>query len=241
MRNHIVISLISIFFSVSSANACIESYSYLRYGIPPFVPDDTSSLESIENSLKSHQTLLQNALTKTNQQLQSVQQFLSAQKALKISWVTVENDKKISDPLYVPYDGNKAEICRAKFLTGTHPGVVSKSGCLITYGGYVVFMPKYDVLVGKINTQWKSVDASTLRDYQNIYGNSADNANSLKQNLVPIQVGFENNIPLYVCKANYNNSVKIGKVNQEICNIPDGDKEVTVREFEVLFGEKPAT
>ncbi len=236
MRNHVLISFISILFSmISSANAVIPSYPYRDCFMQPFVTEDTSSLETLENNLKSQQMMLQNQITKTNQRLQSLQQFLSAQKALKINWVNFEKDKKITDILYIAYDGRKAEICRAKFLTGIHPGLVSNDLCAITYGGYSLFIPKFEVLAGKINTQWRTVDSTTLQNYQNIFDMNAD---LLKQKLLPIQAGFENGIPLYICKTNYNNSVKIGKVNHDICNISDGDKEITVREFEVLFGER---
>jgi hypothetical protein len=176
----------------------------------PFPTQDNSSLENIEKNLKASQASLQDELTRTNQNLQSLQAFLAAQKLLKLTWITVVNNQKISDALNVSYDGKKTQICRAKFLTGTHPGLVTSSGCLITYGGYAALMPSYEVLTGKVNTQWKTI---------------------------PIQGGFENNLPLYVCKVTYNGVAKVGKVIGDVCDIADESKEIPVHAFEVLFGE----
>ncbi len=83
----------------------------------------------------------------------------------------------------------------------------------------------------------EKIDSATLKNYQNVM--SGSNESTLwKQKFIPIQGGFQNNAPLYICKANYNNDVKIGKViNETICDFADGAKEISTQDFEVLFGE----
>lgn len=201
------------------------------------VISDNASLESIEKGLELSQTNMQAELTRINQRLQLIQQFEAAQKALQLTWVNPKINPKISGVLDIFYDGKKTQICRAKFLTGTHPGLVTSSGCLITYGGYAALIPNYDVLTGKTNTQWRSIDSATLRNYESILDSSSE-VTLWKQNVIPIQGGFENGKPTYICKANYNNTVKVGKVIDDICDVADGANEISVREFEVLFGEK---
>ncbi len=239
MRGSVFCSIL-LFSIATSANAQLYYPPFSSDIVSPFPrypsSQDNSSMENIEKNLKSSQANLQDQLTQINQRLQSIQGFMSAQKALKIDWVTSKNNQKISDALEVSSDGKKTQICRAKFLSGTHPGLVTSSGCLITYGGYAAFIPSYDVLVGKATTQWKSVDPVALNSYQNVTNGSTDAA-LWKQNSIPVQGGFENNAPLYICKATYNGVAKIGKVVGNICDVADEAKEVSVQQFEVLFGE----
>lgn len=234
MRTYVLCSLIMILSLFSTANAALYPRSY--YPGMAFMSEDNSSIENLEKSLKQTQANLQDQQNRISLRLQYIQQLLAAQQALKINWVATKTNQTIPGMLNVAYDGKNAQICRAKFMTGTHPGLVTSSGCLISYAGYALYIPNYDVLVGKLNTQWKTVDAVTLRNYQNLDG--PGDAALWKQTVIPVQGGYENNIPLYICKGNYNNSVKIGKVVNDICDVADGPKEITIREFEVLFGQK---
>ncbi len=242
MRNHLKNSIILslLFVSLSAKALYPHDTTCFPHPLMPYSADEKSSIEDIEKNLKALQANFQNNIAQINQQLQSLQQFLSAQKALKINWVKVKTEQRLSRILTVSYGDKKTQICRAKFISGTHPGLVTSSGCLITYGGYSAFIPDYEILVSNMNTQWKKIDSSTLKNYQNLM--SGPNKNTLwKQKFIPIQGGFENNTPLYICKANYNNDVKIGKViNEKICDFADGAKEISTQDFEVLFGETSA-
>ncbi len=159
MRNYLKnLIILSLFFVSLSAKALyLPDPACFHHPFMPYPSGETSSIEDIEKNLEASRANLQNDIAQINQQLQSLQHFLSAQKALKINWVNAKTEQRLSRILIVPYGDRKTQICRAKFISGTHPGLVTSSGCLITYGGYSAFVPDYEILVGNINTQWKKL------------------------------------------------------------------------------------
>jgi hypothetical protein len=115
----------------------------------------------------------------------------------------------------VEANGQPLFVCRASYNGGVHVGKVVGPNCNIGWGGAEVTLPQYEVLVGRSN-RW--VPASG--------GVTPPNA---------IQGGQEaNGTILFICRANYNGGVHVGKVVGTNCNIGWGGAEVTLPQYEVL-------
>lgn len=196
--------------------------------------EERNTLEGEMKSLKQTQDILKQQLDLISKQLATLEVFSTAQKALQLTWVKLEKPQVVSNAFNVDLNQQKLQICRASFMNGIHPGVVKPEGCLITYGGSSAIIQSYEVLTANVKTEWKKVDS--IIPYQKI---SSPTDNTLWQNKsIPLQIGYENQIPLYVCKVNYNNQAYIGKVIGSNCNFAVGPKEIYLPVFEVLFGEK---
>lgn len=168
-------------------------------------------------------------------------------------------------------------ICRADFLganvnsKGTYPGVLTASGCHISYGGFAFVSPNYQILIDnhqhanqlswvsikKINDYFQLPDAEhriarppvsvnnpvyraegyvVLSDFNAF--ESVFNIDPLKQPVL-VSGGYEGRKPVYICRANYNNHVTVGKwvVYQaehfklkSACDIPSDDKEIVIKD-----------
>ncbi len=123
-------------------------------------------------------------------------------------------------------------ICHTDYIGGTHPGQWVQQGCLISYGGSAFTQPQFQVLINNDNNQpviWK--DSRALQPYLTGFYIPQGNMDS------PVVGGSENNHPLYICRAMYNNAIHLGKVfgDGRNCNIAIDGSEVLAGTFEVLF------
>ena len=115
-------------------------------------------------------------------------------------------------------DGTPLYLCRANFGApgnpGVHPGKTRKefNGCNIGWGGAERAVANYEVLV-----EWQATSGSNI---------PAD----------AVQGGQENEGPLYICRANYQGGVHMGKTRKAFnaCNIGYGGQEVAVSTYEVM-------
>lgn len=196
----------------------------------PITSNAGTSIADIATSLKQQQQMLTAQLNTINTQLITVEAFLKAQAALGLTWVNAENGVVPANALKVPLNNNSAYICHATFMHGIHPGIINKAGCLITYGGYSLIEPSYQVLIGSAAVQWNATDS--LQDYRSLQ----QNPDLWHEKYIPIQGGFENGAPLYICKTDYENKTYIGKVIMDNCNFAVGAKEIYVKNFQILFG-----
>ncbi len=223
---------------------------------PPSIEEQIQQLQMEQQQLQMQQQEINLQLSQVNQQIISLQSYLAAQNSLGIKWVDAANGNFPSNAFTVYTNNNHAfHICHADFISGTHPGVIINSGCLITYGGSSLIEPTYQVLTGKMNTQWLTVVNPEI-DNPTIYGEpdtvsgvashamiyNRTNLNlpstySTNKNLIPIQGGFEKGSPLYICRVQYNNNSYIGKTVDDNCDFAVGPAEIYVKNFQVLVAE----
>lgn len=231
-----LICCVSVISGMAIANAEALNDKAMLYRQALVLPNDwsmgymgpVSSIEEMEVQLKKRVDTLNIQLKYISQKLMAVQQFSAAQKALNVQWVGAKNGTSVPGAMQI----ENTTICHADFLNGKHPGILNTGGCLITYGGYSVIRQSYEVLVGNLVTQWKTLNS--INPYQH-----PDQASNLWQaQSIPLQAGFENSVPLYLCKVNYNNATYIGKVVGEDCDFAVGSKEVISQQFQVLFVNK---
>ena len=199
------------------------------------VVPNPSSLQEEMASLQGEQESLKFRLTDVQNRFAALQNFVKAQHSLNLTWTdALKNQHKINGLMVDLGNGQNVEICHAKFQQGIHPGKVVEGGCLITYGGDALIIPTYQVLTGNTKTQWmpnNNIDQYKMIDQKQFM-------NLWQQTSFPIQGGFENSTPLFICKATYNNQTYIGKVVLNICDIDVQDKEMSISDFQVLFGSK---
>lgn len=198
-------------------------------------PISSPSLEDKMASLQNQQQYLKSQLADIEKQIAALQQFSTAQKSLNLKWVDASKGQTIANALNVNLgNGKKIQICHAQFQHGTHPGTLVDGGCMITYGGDSLIIPNYQVLSGNTSTQWSATN--NIDQYQTIEQNQ--NIALWEQKSIPIQGGFENGEPLFVCNAMFDHQMFIGKVISNQCNIAAGSKEIRVKDYQVLFGNR---
>jgi hypothetical protein len=181
-----ICGLLLVSYATSSQAIIIEP-------IGPIISDNNqfSSIEAFEANLQSQQQQLQSQLRQITQQLKSLQNFITAQKALGIQWVDASNGQYPKNALSLKYGADQtAHICHTTFIHGTHPGILNNAGCLITYGGSSLIEQTYQVLTGKVTTHWQIVDS--LDNYQRPEQNA--NNDTWQQHSVPIQGGYEKSL-----------------------------------------------
>lgn len=241
-----LLSLLSgIIFSAISQNA-ISSSQYTEgtttgldglssFTSSPAIPLSftPSSIEGKIVILRDQQISVKLQQANIEQQIASLQQFLAAQESLNLKWINVTNGQIPTNALDFDIgDRKKIQICRAVFQQGTHPGTVVNGGCRITYGGDVLIIPDYQILSGNNNTQWIAI--KKMDQYLSIEKNQ--DASLWKKKLIPVQGGFENGQPLFICKAIFNKQARIGKVVSNNCNMAVGSGEIREENYQVLFG-----
>jgi hypothetical protein len=201
---------------------------------PPIDNNNASSIEEYVASLQNQQQNLQIQLTQLNQQINALQSYLSVQKSLGLQWINAADGSMPKNAMGFSINNQTQHICHVEFMKGIHPGVIKNGGCMITYGGYSLIEPTYQVLSGHATTQWQIV--SSMQNYQ--HPEVVNNNLLWQQKFVPIQGGYEKGSVIYICQAIYNNSNFLGKVVDDNCNFALGAQEIYVKDFQVLFGEK---
>lgn len=116
--------------------------------------------------------------------------------------------------------GRPLYLCRANYGNGTHPGKIVGNYCNISWGGWEVFTPNYEVLTAPRSVRLVWIAASNGR--------------------VPpgaMVGGNEKGQSLYVCRAAYQDGLHPGKVIGRNCNIGWGGREALRPNYEVLVLE----
>jgi hypothetical protein len=113
--------------------------------------------------------------------------------------------------------GEPLFICRAVYKGAAHIGKIRKGfgGCKFGWGGQEITVPTYETMT----LPWKK---ETNGDVDVSHG--------------AVCGGVENNQPLYICRANYQGGMHIGKLRKDFggCRISWGGKEIPVTDYEVL-------
>ncbi|KAJ2830518.1 hypothetical protein FBU31_001860 [Coemansia sp. 'formosensis'] len=145
-------------------------------------------------------------------------------------WVKASNGAIPSNAIAqgVERDGRPLYIARAFFKGGLHPGKaaphLANGGFATGYGGQTQELNEYFVLCGDINcAQWIS---------QNGPVHKQDHGPAL------VEGGHEaDGQPLYIAKANFNNSQQLGKAGYHLgngMNFVYGDNERSQKNYMVL-------
>lgn len=153
---------------------------------------------------------------------------------LDFHWVRVKSGETPLHAIIAAYDkGKPTNICRAKYLSGTHPGQLIENGCLISYGVKVFVQKDYEVLVGdQANVEWGTLPLEySYPDHSYPYCNNF---------VIPILGGYEPDKKryLYVCRAMYLNNIYVGKMVDGKCNLGFDGEQSRVSVFEVLFRKR---
>ena len=124
-------------------------------------------------------------------------------------------------------DNQALYVCRANYSGGLHIGKTRKefNGCNIGFGGREITVHKYQILA----------DSSKTLQWVKTFGN-----NIPKSAIIAGREASPHNQALYICRANYNGGLHIGKTRKEFngCNIGFGGREITVYDYEILTGVK---
>ena len=205
-------------------------------------------------SLQNKQIKLQRQLLHLQQQQFHLQQKL-LQKAQhenitkNFKWLDIKANTAMPNNLINAgiNNGPQINICHANYLdTGTHPGMLSKEGCVITFGGKIFTKKNYQVLTGKGEIRWQQKEKlMQLRNRYNyssprpmiVFGVQPINSTTISS-LIPLIGGNESSAPagpLYICRALIGNQVRVGKVVYNVCNVAWQGKEISLQNFQVLF------
>lgn len=242
----------------------MSSASSFAIVLPPYNPynpvsvNPPSSIEDMIAQFQNQQQQLKDQLSQINQTINSLQSFITAQKATGATWVNATNGNYPNNAFTVFTNNHHANhICHTEFMHGTHPGIINNAGCLITYGGSSLIEPTYQVLTGKLNAQWLTIANPIINNsfnsnetiyggdntsqYNDINGNTPQlnipTVSSSQKNIIAVQGGFEKGSPLYICRAQYNNNSYIGKIVANNCNFAVGSAEIYVKNYEILVAE----
>lgn len=140
-----------------------------------------------------------------------------------VKWVQPTKVKIPKNAVIAGKNGNNGiYICHGKYLNGVHPGQLIDKGCLISYAGKAILLPKYEILTTNKKIVWKSP--------RNMYSVMPNN------DYMPICGGYENNHTsiLYICRA-MQDEIHVGKVVADNCNISINGLETLRETYEVLF------
>lgn len=138
-----------------------------------------------------------------------------------IDWIRLSGgaiDRR-AEPVGRDTNGAPLYVCAADFDGASQPGKIREgfSGCNFGYGGSEMTSATYALMLGRAN--WAHASD----------GNVPSNA---------IQAGSERDgQALFVCRANYDGSVQLGKVRPGFdgCNFSYGGREYTANPYEVMY------
>lgn len=195
--------------------------------------------------LQQQQIQTQRQLLRLQQQALQLQRHLLKQQAFPISkqfkWVKPSKGSLPKNLINAGLSsGKKVYICHAKFRSfGVHPGMYTKQGCLISYGGIAYFEKKYALLTGSNKISWQPASAlfKLTQSYYpiGVTGIRPLNSQPVSRPSKPIIGGHQKGRPIYICRALYHNEIHAGKVVRNYCNISWQGRELSQRNFEVLF------
>ncbi len=108
-------------------------------------------------------------------------------------------------------------VCRANYRGGVHPGKYFRGNCNISWGGRVMMMQNYEVLISRRPLSW--IESSN--------GDVPANA---------IPGGIANGNTLYICQADYQNGTHPGKLVGSNCHFSMRGQEYKTAYYNVLTG-----
>lgn len=183
-------------------------------------------------------------LQRQNQRLQlKIAQKQSCNQSKIFHWVNYEdsfnNPNKVNANLK---DSKRAlHVCQSEYLNfGVHPGQIDRDACIITYGGKQLTMKHYNALTSKQMVHWAQPDVINQyieqhQLYPRMRQQGVQPSNGYQTAIQrPIIGGFEKDHPLYICRGIYDNSLHVGKVVANHCNIAANNKEVLLDQYEIM-------
>lgn len=207
----------------------------------PIIAEDSNSqmeLQLQQQELQLEQQVLQIKMRLLQLKQQDVQQKKTKQAMGNLHWQAAKNGDVPADAVIGGYvAGKPLHICHANYFDeGIHPGQMVARGCLITYAGRSYVQPDYEVLAGKQNIIWQSPNALPLpKPPLPVIFAGMSPAMTSGGNPIPVQGGYENGHPLYICRAVFTDQIHLGKVVSESCFVGIKDSEVSIPTYEVLF------
>jgi hypothetical protein len=204
--------------------------------------------QQLEFQLQTQELQLEQQILQIKEQLLRLRQMDAMQIAnvppvnIDLHWVNASDGKVPENPVIGATANDKPlYICHAAYLDGVHPGQLVEKGCLISYGGRAFVQANYQVLTGKQMVSWKP-SSSLLRfnppmlpmPSGPIFMRTTGIIN-FQAPEIPIPGGMEDDHPLYICRAMFENQIHLGKVVGMGCNISSQNAEVRLPTFEVLF------
>lgn len=199
--------------------------------IPPN-PNELSSLWQ----LRQQELQLEEQLLQTKKQILQIERQQALSKTEKstsdLGWIDYSSSIPKDATVAALAEQKPVYICRSEFMEGIHPGQWVGKRCLITYGGRTYLESKYQVLAGKHQVIWKP--GSAIYSFQSSASNPIS-GDAVSTPNFPIQGGFEQNRPLYICRAIFENLIHVGKVVGDQCMIGVQETEVSLPTYEVLF------
>jgi|GEM_PF-697673 len=137
-------------------------------------------------------------------------------------WVKIHSGNEIPSNAMIggkDSDGSPLFVAHANYNGNWHPGKTRKSwnSASIEYGGQEIYVPDYEVLIGKEDLNWVIVSN----------GNVPNNT---------VISGHENQNDLLTCRCEFQGSTQVGKTwrGNKACNIGYGGKGINVLNYEVL-------
>ncbi len=159
-----------------------------------------------------------------------------------LAWVDAQPGQAIKNAVIAGGKGkNSVQICHAKFHQAMYPGRVTEKGCVITYAQKRIVAPHFQVLTVKDpqSLKWQSHLSTFPFRYSHFSGVLPANSHLDGYMTIPVIGGFESESPnyfhpLYICRTIYQNSITVGKVIGQNCDVAGDDKEEVSPTYEVL-------
>ncbi len=208
---------------------------------PEVKPNDNTALQAKIEELNKVIEQLQNQAHESNK---TMAERFSESVSKDIHWVHYENHIPSKELVNAGMNDSKylIHVCQAAYgELGVHPGQMALHSCVITYAGKQLIMKHYNALTSTKPIHWRP--SAALLAFSEV-GNGPPKqskmavlpTNSLQApNQLPIIGGIEKGKPLYICRGIYNNTLHIGKVVGNKCDISAESKEVELHDFEVMF------
>ncbi|MCP4473607.1 MAG: DUF3421 domain-containing protein [Gammaproteobacteria bacterium] len=159
-----------------------------------------------------------------------------------LSWVDAQSGESIKNAVIAGGKGkDSVQICHAKFHQAMYPGRVTAKGCAITYATKLIVQPHFQVLTVKDPQllKWQAHFDLSPYHYSHFSGVLPANSQLDGYMTIPVIGGYESQSPnyfhpLYICRTIYQNSITVGKVIGQNCDVAGDDKEQVSPTYEVL-------
>ena len=185
--------------------------------------------------------------------------------AKQFKWVDV-SDHQLPAHAFVAGEnqGQPLYICQAQYSNSSGypsssmliPGVVSASGCIISYAGQAYLEPDYALLTSTVPGYWISGDqiksnaavtpicplsfsAVSNRALEATAATPVSNQAKPLYNALAIIGGQDNNGNTYLCRVQINGQYFVGKASGNACFIAVGSYEASWPVYQVLLTRQP--
>ena len=229
-----------------------------------------SVLQAQMSAMTAEISTAQQTLSTVNQTLQNLQGQSAILKqqiakysdtdAKQFKWIDItDTDRPLPSDAFIAAKNKNTSlsICQATYSNDSSnyyggnntgaliPGVVTSTGCVITYNGQAYLEPIYAVLTSNVLGYWingdqiKNNTPQRMPIYPAESPPSPSNQPQPLYNSLAIIGGQDNGLNTYICRVNINNQYFIGKNSNGTCYIAAGAYEANWPVYQVLLSRKP--